>query len=120
MTELQRKEITEVIDAKLALLEGLKKTFEDKKFNIMEVVNFLPFAKAMPAAIKGIETIPDSFNSFSAEDRTYFSDYIEKKFDIEDDVKENAIELIVDWALYTVLVVKTVIGSFAPEPEEEE
>ena len=68
------------------------KTLEDKKFNLLELVNFVPAVAALPGAVEGIENVPLELKDLDDAEKDELVDAVIEAFDIPNDEVEAFIE----------------------------
>ena len=73
-------------------VKGIVKTAEDGKFQFIELTNFIGAAQAIPAAIEGLNDIPEEFKDLSEEEQAELVQYVADEFDLDNDVVEEWIE----------------------------
>jgi len=86
--------------------EGAIKSLEDKKFNLLEVVNFIPALTAIGAAIQDIDQVPLEIRDLDDEEQAELIAALREEFDISDD----DIEDFVEDAFAAVVAVVALIG----------
>lgn len=86
------KEVQDLLIFVCKLAEGFVKTLDDKKFNVLELVNFVPAVTALPAAISGIEDIPAELVDMDDAEREELLAAIADEFDIDADEVEEFVE----------------------------
>lgn len=106
MTPEQRKEVVEVMEVGFGIKKAYDETMEDGKITVGDALNLRYVVEKLPAAIKGCDTIPDSFQQADEEDKKYFATYFKDKYDIADDVLEVFVERLFNWVMETLLLVK--------------
>ena len=111
LTDEQRKEVIDVMDVGFAIYDGVKATMADGKVTWTDTMNVLPIARELPEAIKGFDTIPDSFKDAEEADRTYFTEHFKTELDLPNDELEALIEAVFNWVLQTGLLIKMAIDT---------
>jgi len=86
------KETKEALKFVIELGNGLGKSIEDGKFSLGDAVNFLPAAKAFPAAFSGIGKVSAEFLDLDEEERLDLVTFVKDELDIEQDKAEEIAE----------------------------
>lgn len=86
------KETKELIMFGVALGNGLGKTFEDGKFKLMELTNFIPALIKLPAGLEGIGSVDDELKNMTPAERLDLVNEVAEQLDLPGDRAEAMIE----------------------------
>ena len=115
MTEVQRKEFLDIMLAGYELQQAVKKAYADGEVNIMDVQYLPAVAGALYQSVKGFDQVVEGWKNLTEEDKEYFAEKMRELLDLPDDVLEQWIEDLFEWAVHTVLLVKRGIDIITPE-----
>jgi len=108
------KELKEALKFVIELGNGLGKSLEDDKFSFTDAINFLPAAKALPAAFSGIKEIPDEIYDLDERERLDLVEFVKAELDL---VQDEA-ELIAEKAFSVLSEIFGLVKLFLPNKEE--
>jgi len=86
------KETKEVLDAAIALGQGLEKSLDDGKLNLIDIPNFISFFTLILPALDNVDQVPFEFKISNPEDIAELKAYLNEHLDLEDDQLEAFIE----------------------------
>lgn len=101
------KETKDVIEFLCALVNAIADASADGKVTLGEAAALLPVLYKLPAAIDGIDAIPDEASDFTQDELDELSELIKEELDLPNDRVEAAVEQLVDMAVKLYALVKT-------------
>lgn len=86
------KELKELLTFGFTLVGAIVKTWEDKKVNVWDTLNFAPVVKTIKPAFDNLGNPIDRWNELTPGERQELFDWAFEKFDIPNDKVEELIE----------------------------
>ena len=105
------KDLKELVLFVCKLANGFVKSMQDGKFNLLELVNFVPAVTALPAAIDNIDEVPAQLKDMDDAEREEIIQAVKDELDFEDEDIEEFVEdafAVVLPLLYLILRAKDV------------
>ncbi len=94
------KNFIEVLDFGFKMTSGLTAAMADKKFEMTDIVYFIPAFTAFPAAVEGWQDIGDEFKQMTDEGKAEVFAFVDATFpNLGDDVTEELIVDTVKWVI---------------------
>jgi len=88
MPEYGIKDIEDVVLFGLSLGDGINKSYADGHLNWKDVLNFLDAATDFPAAIIGINNVPEEFNDLDDMERAHLINLVMTKTNFDSEKAE--------------------------------
>jgi hypothetical protein len=100
------KETKDVVRFLCALISTVADAMKDGKVSLSEATSLIPVLMKLPAAIDGIDEIPDEASDFTMEEIEEIKEVIVEDLDLPDDQVEAAVEHLLEMAVKLYALVK--------------
>ena len=92
------KELKDVVAFVVSLANAVGKSYEDGKFDIGDIVEFITPLRRLYVAYEGIERIDDELKSLTEAEFAELVEYVKTEFDIPQETVEKVVEYALDVA----------------------